>query len=67
VDEHTVRLRNCPFHSVSQDFAAVACGMNLALVEGLLAGAGLGEEYEARMDPRPGDCCVILVSKTNKH
>jgi predicted ArsR family transcriptional regulator len=67
LEGQTVRLRNCPFHMVSQDFAAVACGMNLALLEGLLEGAGLGDEYAARLDPRPGDCCVSLISKTNTH
>lgn len=55
-----VRLRNCPFHIVAQDFAAVTCGMNLALLEGMLAGANLGASHEARIDPRAGDCCVTI-------
>jgi predicted ArsR family transcriptional regulator len=62
-----LRLRNCPFHSLSREFPALVCGMNLALLDGLLrqlgpAGAGL----VARMDPRPGECCVALgPSKDN--
>ena len=64
-DEGAVRLRNCPYHSVAQEFPVVACGMNLALLEGLLQGSGLAETYEARIDPRPGECCVVLASKTN--
>ncbi|MGN9907410.1 helix-turn-helix transcriptional regulator [Phytohabitans sp. LJ34] len=63
VDGYTVRLRNCPFHQVAQRFPPLVCGMNLALVEGLLEGAGDGE-WRARLDPRPGYCCVVL-SKTN--
>jgi predicted ArsR family transcriptional regulator len=61
----SVRLRNCPFDSVAQDFAAVTCGMNLALVEGLLEGADLSSAYEARLEPRPGECCVSIASKNN--
>jgi predicted ArsR family transcriptional regulator len=64
-DAGSVRLRNCPFDSVAQDFAAVTCGMNLALVEGMLEGADLSAVYEARLEPRPGECCVSITSKTN--
>jgi predicted ArsR family transcriptional regulator len=64
-DAGSVRLRNCPFDSVAQEFAAVTCGMNLALVEGMLEGAGLSGAYEARLEPRPGECCVAILSKTN--
>jgi len=61
-----LRLRNCPFHSLSREFPSLVCGMNLAMLEGLLrrlgpAGAGL----EARMDPRPGECCVALITSKN--
>jgi predicted ArsR family transcriptional regulator len=64
-DASSVRLRNCPFDSVAQEFAAVTCGMNLALVEGMLEGAGLSTAFEARLEPRPGGCCVSIASKTN--
>jgi predicted ArsR family transcriptional regulator len=63
-DETGVRLRNCPFHTVAQEFAVLACGMNLALLEGLLTGSGLAERYAARLAPATGECCVV-VSKTN--
>jgi predicted ArsR family transcriptional regulator len=62
-DESGLRLRNCPFHAVAQEFPVVACGMNLALLEGLLAGGGLAATYAARLDPRPGECCVVLTLK----
>jgi predicted ArsR family transcriptional regulator len=51
-----VRLRNCPFHHLADDFPPLVCGMNLALVEGLTEGAG----WAARIDPTPGGCCVTL-------
>jgi predicted ArsR family transcriptional regulator len=62
-----LRLRNCPFHAVAQEFPVVACGMNLALLEGLLAGGGLAETLAARLDPRPGGCCVSIGSKNNQY
>jgi predicted ArsR family transcriptional regulator len=64
-DAGSVRLRNCPFDSVAHEFAAVTCGMNLALLEGMLEGADLSAEYEPRLEPRPGECCVTIASKTN--
>jgi predicted ArsR family transcriptional regulator len=62
----SVRLRNCPFDSVAHEFAAVTCGMNLALVEGMLEGAELSGAYAARLDPRADECCVVIDSKTNE-
>jgi predicted ArsR family transcriptional regulator len=59
-----VRMRNCPFHALAREFPPLTCGMNLALVEGLLE--GMGETgLSARLRPRPGDCCVEIVSKNN--
>ena len=68
-DGADTRLRNCPFHVLADRYPPLICGMNLALVEGLLAGAAAAT-LEARLDPRPGDCCVALreavpPSKTN--
>ncbi|BCB87743.1 helix-turn-helix transcriptional regulator [Phytohabitans suffuscus] len=63
-DGSTVRLRNCPFHQLAQRFPPLVCGMNLALVEGVLAGAEAGG-WQARLDPGPGYCCVTL-SKNNR-
>jgi predicted ArsR family transcriptional regulator len=61
--ESSLRLRNCPFHTVAQEFPVVVCGMNLALLEGLVAGSGLAETHAARLDPRPGECCVVIALK----
>lgn len=58
-----VRMRNCPFHAVAERFPPLVCGMNLALLEGLLGGEG---PVRARMDARPGECCVVVeASKDN--
>ncbi|MER7835242.1 transcriptional regulator [Streptomyces sp. NPDC096040] len=57
-----VRMRNCPFHAVAERFPPLVCGMNLALLEGLLGTSG---PVRARMDARPGQCCVVLESSKN--
>jgi predicted ArsR family transcriptional regulator len=54
----TVRLRNCPFHQLSNEFPPLVCGMNLALLEGLAADRVPG--CKARMDRGPSGCCVVL-------
>jgi predicted ArsR family transcriptional regulator len=44
---------------LAENHPPLICGMNLALVQGLLEGtaaAGLA----ARLDPQPGDCCVVV-------
>ncbi|MFE5792094.1 helix-turn-helix transcriptional regulator [Streptomyces sp. NPDC056503] len=60
-----LRMRNCPFHAVAERFPPLVCGMNLALLEGLLGAPG---PVRARMDARPGECCVVVEpSKNNDH
>lgn len=58
-DGSEVRLRNCPFHSLARAHVELACGMNLALLQGLVTGVGAGG-VEARLDRRPDQCCVVL-------
>lgn len=62
VDEGVLRLVNCPFHVLSERHPALVCGMNLALLEGLMEGT---EGLRARMDPRPGLCCVVVEASKN--
>ncbi|MER6997688.1 helix-turn-helix domain-containing protein [Streptomyces sp. NPDC000410] len=57
-----VRMRNCPFHAVAERFPPLVCGMNLALLEGLL---GTDGPVRARMDARPGECCVVVEASKN--
>lgn len=58
-----VRLLNCPFHTLAHAFPPLACGLNLELLRGLLEGRG-EDGGRARMDARPGRCCVV-ISKNN--
>ncbi|MEU4822517.1 helix-turn-helix domain-containing protein [Actinomadura sp. NPDC023710] len=63
-DGAVLRMRNCPFHTVAEQFPPLVCGMNLALLEGLVEGS----RVRVRMDPRPGWCCVAAApSKNNEH
>jgi len=62
-DDGVIRLRNCPFHQLAERHREVVCGMNLALVEGMVAGlaAGQGADgWRPVLDPRPGYCCVAI-------
>ncbi|HXF94613.1 MAG TPA: hypothetical protein VNI61_00795, partial [Gemmatimonadales bacterium] len=54
-----IRLRNCPFDRLAREQRALVCGMNLALLEGVVAGLAL-RSVRAAADPQPGCCCVAL-------
>jgi len=54
-----IRLRNCPFHQLTEQHREVVCGMNLALVEGLVEGLGV-DGLRPVLDPQPGHCCVAI-------
>jgi predicted ArsR family transcriptional regulator len=54
-----LRMLNCPFHELAQRHRSLTCGMNLAMLQGLMAGAGLPPE-NARLDVQPGMCCVAI-------
>lgn len=55
-----LRLRNCPFDSLAKEHTDLMCGMNHALVHGLIEGLRI-DDLEAVLDPAPGRCCVRLV------
>jgi predicted ArsR family transcriptional regulator len=55
----TIRLRNCPFHQLAAEHREVVCGMNLALIEGLVAGLATSD-LRPSLEPRPGCCCVVI-------
>lgn len=56
-----VRLRNCPFHALTERHKALVCGTNLALLDGFVSALrGGGRDFEAALDPQPGMCCVVL-------
>ena len=58
-DDGDVRLRNCPFHALVDEHRPLVCGMNLALVDGVVSVAGEAG-LTARLDTRPGLCCVAI-------
>jgi predicted ArsR family transcriptional regulator len=58
-DHGELRLRNCPFHELSNDYRQLVCGTNLCLMRGLGAGLGL-QDIDVSLDPRPGECCVVF-------
>jgi predicted ArsR family transcriptional regulator len=57
-DDGVLRLRNCPFDSIAAEHPDLVCGLNLALVEGLLEGAEA--HLEVRLAPAEGLCCVAI-------
>lgn len=54
------RLRNCPFHQLAMRHRDAVCGMNLALIQGLIAGLHVPDRRPV-LDPRDGYCCVALT------
>jgi predicted ArsR family transcriptional regulator len=54
-----ITLRNCPFHELAERHIDLVCGLNLALLEGLVAGLPTAR-LAARLAPAPGRCCVTL-------
>jgi hypothetical protein len=61
-DADGITLANCPFHALAQDSTDLVCGMNLELLRGLVDGLETSR-MEARLEPRPGRCCVQLTSR----
>jgi predicted ArsR family transcriptional regulator len=58
-EDGVIRLRNCPFHQLAEHHRDVVCGMNLGLIEGILAGLG-ADGLRPVLDPQPGHCCVVI-------
>ena len=57
LDPARVRLRSCPFHPVAECDRALVCGMNHALVAGVVDGMRM-PAVEAVLDPDGGECCI---------
>ncbi len=55
----TVNLGSCPFHQLAAQYPEIVCGMNLALIDGLIDGLGAAGMHPA-LDPQPGRCCVVV-------
>ena len=59
-DGDVIRSRNCPFRALSEEFPVMVCAMNHALIGALLGGGA-----RVRLDPRPGECCVVIEKSKN--
>lgn len=57
-EDGETRFRNCPFHVLKEQDQDTTCGLNLALVEGMVQGAGV--DTRAVLAPEEGYCCVRL-------
>jgi predicted ArsR family transcriptional regulator len=57
-DDEGIRLRNCPFHHLVDDHLDLVCNLNKELLSAVVGGSRTG--YTAHLDPRPGQCCVVL-------
>lgn len=66
VDNDCVSLRNCPFHGVARDHREVVCGLNLRLVEGIVAGCDQ-PQARAELTPHPDRCCVVVHGVRSAH
>lgn len=65
VVEGAVRLRNCPFHGLARQHSDLVCGMNLSLMQGLVAGSGA--QVSPRLDRQDGYCCVSFALVPEEH
>jgi predicted ArsR family transcriptional regulator len=54
-----IELRNCPFHRLAQEHRDLVCGLNLALIEGVVSGSAR-PQARAVLSPAPGRCCVVV-------
>ena len=52
-----VCLTNCPFDRLAVEHTDLVCGMNLALVDGVLDDLHI-QTMSARLEPQPWFCCV---------
>ena len=59
VENGETRFRNCPFHLLRDQNREATCGLNLALVEGIVESSGAAEA--AVLAPEDGYCCVRLA------
>ncbi len=53
-----VVLANCPFHSLADEHTEMVCGMNYALIDGLVTEMDSG--ISCSLEPKDGRCCVVL-------
>ncbi|HSE08874.1 MAG TPA: helix-turn-helix domain-containing protein [Nocardioidaceae bacterium] len=57
VAERELCLANCPFDRLAAEHTELVCGLNLALIEGVVEGLG-SDAVSAELAPQEGFCCV---------
>ena len=62
LDDTGIRLANCPFHALATEYTDLVCGMNLALIEGVVEALELPAAKPV-LAPAPGMCCVCVRVK----
>lgn len=58
-DDGRVIMANCPFHALVEAHTELVCQMNHALLGGL-TGAVAADHLQARLEPGPHRCCVVI-------
>ena len=58
-DDGVLRFGNCPFHTLATTHRDAVCSLNLALVQGILDGAG-ARRQQAALEPDRAGCCVAV-------
>jgi predicted ArsR family transcriptional regulator len=58
----TVRLGNCPFHRIAARHPELVCGINLAMLRGMVDQLG-DRTVRPVLDPAAGRCCVALATE----
>lgn len=58
-DSDGIRLRNCPFHRLARAHTELVCGVNLAMMAGVVDRLETSD-VEPTLDPAPGRCCVTF-------
>lgn len=62
-DNTHITLTNCPFHEIAETQRELVCGLNLALVDGVIRGADC-THAAAALEPGFGRCCVTISPTT---
>lgn len=58
--EAEINLANCPFDRLAADHTELVCGLNLALIEGVIKELDAGTSVTAELAPQAGFCCVKI-------
>jgi len=67
IEGTSVRLRNCPFHSLTEVAPRLVCEVNESFISGVVAGLGSDDLVEADLcGPTDGDCCVLVRARERR-